>query len=218
MKNLTSRRWMVLLIIADLVLCGAFVLTGILNKKEAEDRQITKPNIQKICELATLECYYHNVSDWGQDAYGIFGSLGYGKKKIWIEYDGIVYIGIRGEQVKVSEPDKDNVITVTIPEATVLGKDLDENTIQEITSDVTVMGLFTDRVNSDDRLKALAGAQEEMVKTANNNGALLNEARELAKVIIERNIVAAGEAGGKHYTVRFVDATETETPTTAPAE
>ena len=38
------------------------------------------------------------------------------------------------------------------------------------------------------------------------NRMILGEARERAKLIIERNIKAAGEAQGKQYTVNFVDA------------
>ena len=85
------------------------------------------------CELASLECYYHNVSNWTQDAYGLFAFTGYGEKKIWIEYDGIVRVGINAGSVKISNPDKDDVITVTMPAAKVLDKDLDESTIKEIT-------------------------------------------------------------------------------------
>ena len=44
-----------------------------------------------------------------------------------------------------------------------------------------------------------------MAVSASQNGMILNEARERAKKIIEKNLVAVGEASGKRYTVRFVD-------------
>ena len=43
----------------------------------------------------------------------------------------------------------------------------------------------------------------------------LEEAQERAKKIIERNILAAGEASGKHYTVKFINAGESSTVTPA---
>jgi hypothetical protein len=47
-----------------------------------------------------------------------------------------------------------------------------------------------------------------MEASAEKNEMILGEARDRAKKIIERNIVALGEAGGKQYTVRFEDISE----------
>lgn len=205
MKKLSVRQLLIIVLVLDIALCGVLVLTKGLNRKESDDYQVSESNIRRICELATLDCYYHNVSNWTQDAYGILAFTGYGEKKIWIEYDGIVRVGINASGVKISNPDKDGVITVTIPEAKVLDKDLDEGSIREITSDRTVL-FFTDKVNTDDKIKALAAAQDDMLESASKNDMLLSEAQERAKKIIERNIVALGEAAGKQYKVRFVDA------------
>ena len=212
MKKLSTRQLLIIVLVVDIVLCGAFILTKVLNRTEPVVQQVSESNVRRICELASLECYYHNVSNWTQDAYGVLAFTGYGEKKIWIEYDGIVRVGINAGGVKISNPDKDDVITVTIPAATVLDKDLDESTIKEIVSDRTVL-FFTDQVNTDDKIKALAAAQEDMMVSASNNEMILGEARDRAKKIIERNIIALGEAGGKHYKVKFVDASETPATT-----
>ena len=216
MKKLSTRQLLILVLVVDLLLCGAFILTKVLNKKEPVAKSVSEANVRRICELASLECYYHNVSNWTQNAYGILSFTGYGEKKIWIEYDGVVRVGINAGAVKISKPDKNDVITVTIPAATILEKDLDESTIQEITSDRTVAFVFRDAVNTDDKIKALAEAQADMVESASKNEMILNEAQERAKKIIERNIVALGEAGGKHYTVKFVTTTESAAATNEP--
>ena len=216
MKKLSTRQLLILVLVIDIVLCAAFVLTNVLNKPKSAERTVSESNIKRICELATLECYYHNVSNWTQDPYGVLAFAGYGEKKIWIEYDGMVRVGINAGGIKVSDPDENNIITVTIPVAAVLDKDLDETTIREITSDKTVLGVFTDQVNTEDIRQALSGAQADMVESASKNEMVLGEARERAKKIIERNILAAGEANGKHYTVKFID--DSETPVTAPEE
>lgn len=214
MKKLSTRQLLILVLVVDIILCGAFILTKVLNKKESSDQQISESNIKRICELATLECFYHNVSDWNRPGYGIGG---YGEKKIWIEYDGVVRVGINAGGIKVSNPDKDGVITVTIPKATVLDKDLDEKSSKTIESDRTVLFFFTDQINTEDRLEAIAGAQDDMVESASKNEMVLGEAQERAKKIIERNIIAIGEAGGRHYKVQFVDASEVATEAEAPA-
>ena len=55
----------------------------------------------------------------------------------------------------------------------------------------------------DNKLKLI---QKEMENTASKDRMILSEARERAKLIIERNIKAAGEAQGIQYTVKFIDA------------
>ena len=212
MKKLSTRQLLIIVLVVDVLLFGAFVATKLLNNKAPADRQISESSIRRICELATLECFYHNVSEWHNS--GDFWNAG---KKLWMEYDGIVRVGIKGDQVKVSDPDKEDVITVTIPSATILGKDLDERSIYEIDSESPLWGFVPiyGSVSTEDRRDALANAQEDMEASAAKNEMVLGEARERAKMIIEKNIVSLGEAGGKHYTVRFVDASETQaTPQT----
>ena len=48
----------ILVLILDIVLCGAFILTNVLSKPKQAERQISESNIQRICELTALECYY----------------------------------------------------------------------------------------------------------------------------------------------------------------
>ena len=206
MKGWPTRRILALILAVDVLLLGAFVFVITGNRNVSPDREISESSIRKICELATLECFYHNVSDWSQSAYNF---LGYGAKKVWIEYDGFVRAGINAGKVRISRPDRDGVVTVTIPKATILEKDLDETTINEIDSEFTVLGLFTDAVNTEDRRKALAGAQEDMAQTAAKNEIILEEAQNRARMIIERNIVALGEASGKKWTVRFTEEADT---------
>lgn len=210
MKKLSTKQLMILLIVVDIVLCGIFVLTMTSKKAEPAKSQISDSNIQRICELATLDCFYHNVSDWSQSAYNF---LGYGAKKVWIEYDGIVRVGIQAGNIKISSPDNDDVITVTVPDAVILDNDLDENSIKEIDSEFSVLGIFADPINTEDRKNALINAQKDMVESASRNQMILGEALERAKKIIERNILALSEGSGNDYKVRFVNASEVRTDT-----
>lgn len=209
MKKLSTRQLLILVLVIDVVLCGVFVYTNNDQQVVPIVRQISKSSIQRICELATLDCFYHNVSEWKKPA----NIIGFGGKKLWIEYDGIVRVGIKADQLKVSDPDKDGLVTVTIPDATILDKDLDENSMYEIDSESPMWGFlpFYDSVNTEERKEAVADAQEDMVASASENGMILGEAQGRAKMIIEKNIMAIGEASGKHYTVKFVNASDFQT-------
>ena len=201
-KRLPVGYWLIISAIVAAVLLGATVLTTP-SKDESKGNAATSYSLSRICELATLECFYHNVTEWSKEA----DWLGFGGKKLWIEYDGIIRVGIKADEIVVSEPDASNVITVTLPKAVILEKDLDENSIYEIDSERWAGGWIpiTTSVTQEERTAAIAKAQSNMQAEASKNGMILNEARERAKLIIERNIKAVGEAQVKQYTVKFVD-------------
>ena len=119
------------------------------------------------------------------EASGLFKWLGKGYKKIWTEYSGIVELGIDVSKVSVEKPTADGVVKVTIPDAEILSVDLDEDSMSE-----------------------LAEAQNHMEETANENGNLLNQAKERAKSLIEGYVKNVGEQIGKEYTVEWVEFSE----------
>lgn len=103
-----TKTWM--LLVGTVVLC----LTGCGKETQTADFS----GVTSVCELATLKCYYHNVAKAETEASGIFAKwLKTGYKKIWTEYSGIIEYGIDISQVTVSEPDKNGVVTVTMPDA-----------------------------------------------------------------------------------------------------
>lgn len=208
MKKLSTRQLLIIVLVIDIVLCGALFVSKSVMQIVPAERQISESSIQRICELATLDCFYHNVSKWSKP--GNF--IGFGAKKLWIEYDGIVRVGVKADQIKISDPDNDGIVTVTIPKAVILDKDLDEESMYEIDSSLPMWGFIPlySNVNTEERRIALADAQEDMVASAAKNGMVLDEALVRAKKIIEKNIIAMGEASGKHYRVKFINASETQ--------
>lgn len=205
MKRLGTRKLMIIALVIDAILLGILIFPGILPTTPGIDMQISEASIQRICELSTLDCFYHNVTEWKNEG----GFLQPGKK-LWLEYDGVVRVGVKADQIKVSEPDSKGNVTVTMPEAIILGNNLDENSIREIDSELPLWGFLPiyDSVNTEERKEALASAQTDMVATAENNSMILTEARERAKTIIRKNIESIGEANGKQYHVVFVSASD----------
>lgn len=166
-----------------------------------EDKRADFSGINAVCELATLKCYYHNVARVETEVTGLWK---YGYKKIWIEYSGIVQMGIDVHKVSISKPDEDGVIKITIPDAEILSIDLDEDSMGEPLID---HGFLT-KVTKEEETDALAQAQENMEETARENTAMLAQAKERAKKLLEGYVKNIGEQIGKQYTVEWIDLVE----------
>ena len=206
-KHLKPWVIIIVLVIYNIAMFGGSSIIRDYKDSQTLDAHISKSSIQKIHELATYDCFYHNVFEWSKS-----GNIRGGAKKLWIEYDGRVRVGIK-DAIEISEPDKNNVITVTIPDAVILEMDLDEKSIYEIHSESPLWGFVPlyNSVNIEERKAALVEAQNDMEASASNNAMILDEAKERAKMIIEQNIKTAKKAEGTECTVKFVDAPEAQT-------
>lgn len=188
-----TKTWM--LLVGTVVLC----LTGCGKETQTADFS----GVTSVCELATLKCYYHNVAKAETEASGIFAKwLKTGYKKIWTEYSGIIEYGIDISQVTVSEPDKNGVVTVTMPDAQVLNVDVDEDYLG---TPLTDTGFLTS-ITTEEKTTTLAGAQEAMEQQAKENTEMLSQAKARAKTLIEEYIKNVGESIGEEYTVEWKDA------------
>ena len=187
-----TKTWM--LLVGTVVLC----LTGCGKETQTADFS----GVTSVCELATLKCY-HNVAKAETEASGIFAKwLKAGYKKIWTEYSGIIEYGIDISQVTVSEPDKNGLVTVTMPDAQVLNVDVDEDSLG---TPLTDTGFLTS-VTTEEKTTTLAGAQEAMEQQAKENTEMLSQAKARAKTLIEEYIKNVGESIGEEYTVEWKDA------------
>lgn len=186
------------LIIVMLACMSIFLLTGC-SKKESK---VDFSEVNSICELATLKCYYHNVAKEEDDAKGLLKALDIGYKKVWIEYSGIVEYGIDVNKLSISQPSKRGIVQITIPEAEVLNVDFDESSLQE---PVTDKGFLT-TITTEEKTKALAAAQNNMEESARSDSKLLIQAQQKAKEILEAYVKNVGKQTGQKYTVEWKDA------------
>lgn len=170
-------------------------------------------SIYDICELATIESYYHNVAMFekkpdGVDSFlnnvfffpfGQYTNVGY--KQFWIEYSGIVDVGIDASQVKINSPDANGVVDVYVPDAKVLNVYVDEN---EMSDPLSETGLFT-KITSEEQRDAFSSAQEAMRKEAESDQGLLLKAKKNAMRFFENYIVETGKLIGTEYKVNWLD-------------
>jgi hypothetical protein len=180
----------------------AFVLSfTCISCVKTEEQQITiKPQVSQmrsICELATLECYYHNVAKYKEeDAKGFW--LWKKDKHFWIEYSGIVKIGIDVSLLSIEV--KDDSVTIKIPNAKVLGSRIDE---ASLTKDSFIVDIDSADIDAKDQTIAFAEAKENMLRTASEDSALLASAQQRAQTLLERYITNIGNVVGKEYSIEW---------------
>ena len=180
-----------------------FFISGRTAEQPATLSLNEKANVTEICELATLRCYYHNVAEFEKqpDGWYKYGLAKYGYKKMWLEYSGIIEIGIRADEVVLHAPDKDGVVEAYMPEAVILNVTADKDTLSQ---PITETGWFT-TISSEDEAEAFAEAQKNMRLQAESDTALFSRAKSNAMKLIEQYIVRIGNELGEAYTVKWVD-------------
>ena len=176
---------------------GIFII-GYEKPEKDSKRKADFSGITKICELATLRCFYHNTTELRQDATGLFN---YGYKKLWMEYTGVIEVGIDADQVKVQKPDENNVVKVSVPEAKVLNVTADTASMSQ---PITDTGIFT-KITTEDQDEAFSQAQEDMEQEAKEDQSILARGQDNAKKLIEEYIVNVGRQIGETYTVEWVE-------------
>lgn len=192
------------------------VILSIPGNKESKPVELSEySSISDICELATLRSYYHNVAVYEEKPEGAakvisdiltwpFNQLlKTGYKQFWLEYSGIVEIGIdlKTDKIQINNPDAGGVVDVYVPDAKVLNVDADENSFSDPLDET---GLFA-TITAKERAETYAVAQDAMRQEAENDQALLRRAKNNAKILLERYIVNLGKEMGVEYFINWVD-------------
>ncbi len=170
-----------------------------------QDMQLDVLQARNVAQLATLECYYHNVALCHKDDSSTWRFWEKNTKfwlwdkdtDFWIEYDGIITLGVDEEQIKM-DVDSNNNVSVFIPKAKVLETDIDDDTYDE-SSEVT--GAGTTEPTDAEESEAIGKAQKKMEKTAKNDKSLLNNAQLRVKEVINNYIQEVGRVIGVDYHV-----------------
>lgn len=190
------------------VLAMLVCFVGGCGASDSTSSQNQTPNlaqVKSICELATLECYYHNVAKsvkFKQEGITHFGE----KDRIfWIEYTGTVKLGI--DMSRVSMEIDNNNVTITIPEAEVLEVSVNDNSYNENSYIMSQDGWNQNKITAEDATEAVKAAKEKMKQTAMENSSLLLSAQERAKKLIENYLDRLGDAVGVEYNVdwKYID-------------
>lgn len=120
-------------------------------------------------------------------------------KHFWIEYSGIVRMGIDVSLVKVEVEDMQ--VTITIPEAKVLKCTVDSESLSQ---NSYIVDENSAQVEAADEVLAVSEAQRQLEETAAKDKTLLANAQQRAKSLLEEYIKNIGEAVGEEYKIDWI--------------
>lgn len=179
------------------LLVSLFLVTGCGNKKQVEP-DLTQ--IRNISDLATVKAYYHNVAKVNKDAGVGITHIGEVDRKYWIEYTGVVKIGIK--MADISMEVKDNEVIIKLPKPVILSHNYENYNDKSIYKNDDGF-INQNKITGEDINAAIKEADEAMLKEVSNNTSLFNRAEDGAKKLITNYINEIGELSGKEYNITF---------------
>ena len=166
--------------------------------KQSSNIEPEVSRMKSICELATMECYYHNVAKYNEK--NASGMLWWQKDRtFWMEYAGVVTIGIDASLLNI-EVNGENV-TITVPPAKVLGCKVDEATL---TNESFIVSKDSAKVEAKHQSEAFKSAKEKLENEARSNSALLATAQQRVQKLLEDYVENIGNSVGKTYKIKWV--------------
>lgn len=183
-------------LLACAVLAGSLAACGGSAQKNTMEPETSQ--MKAICELAVMDCYYHNVAKFEDE--NASGVLFWQKDKhFWIEYSGVVSLGIDVSRVTVEVDDA--VVTIAIPEAEVLRCQVKSD---ELSENSYIVAKDSAKISAEDEVAAFTQAQADLEKTAAADTTLLSSAQQRAQNLLEEYVRNIGELTGKDYTIQWV--------------
>ena len=170
--------------------CGKEIVE--LNEDPEIEFSVSESQLQSICKLATLKCYFNNVAKTT-----LVGNILQKDSKLWIEYSGIVNMGVDFSKVKL-EIDGDKLI-ITMPDAEIL--DIRDPEIDDDSYYFSEKGIFSVKITAEDERDAFIEAQKNMRQIANESKSLLQTAKMRAQMLVENYVNQMDELAGTKHTI-----------------
>ena len=159
--------------------------------------------IRAVCNLATLECVYHNVARSEKKKGSGLNNLLKADRKYWVEYSGTVKLGV--DMAKGDIKVEDGTIIVYMPDAEILSIEEDPSSEKEPITDKDKSFIMKNPIQSDDITETIKSSQESVKEQIMNNTSLLRDAKERAKKLIENYIRQIEDAIGAEYKIEWRD-------------
>ena len=166
--------------------------------KEIKNIALETSQMKSICELAVMECYYHNVAKYKEE--NATGILWWEKDRhFWMEYAGVVTIGVDTSLMNIEV--KDENVTITIPPAKVLGCKVDETTLTE---DSFIVAQNSAKVEAEHQTEAFTSAKDKLESEGKSNFTLLAAAQQRVQKLLEDYVTNIGNSVGKTYKIKWI--------------
>lgn len=176
---------------------------------KAEEPALPLPQeeqVKAICQLAVLECEYHNLAKY-QDGQKVERFLWMTKgKRFWVEYSATAVLGIDADQVSMEL--QGDVVSITLPRARVLNCKVNGDSLSK---DSYIVDKDSAPVTAQDEVAAFQNAQDGLQKTVEADNNMMNLAQERAEELLRNYVNSLAKATGTEYQVEFHYIEEDET-------
>lgn len=162
--------------------------------------------VKTICQLAVLECEYHNLAKY-QDGQKVERFLWMTKgKRFWVEYSATAVLGIDADQVSMEL--QGDVVSITLPRARVLNCKVNGDSLSK---DSYIVDKDSAPVTAQDEVAAFQDAQDGLQKTVEADNNMMNLAQKRAEELMRNYVNSLAKATGTEYQVEFHYIEEDET-------
>ena len=153
--------------------------------------------VKAICQLAVLECEYHNLAKFEQKDASKF--LWMTKdKRFWVEYSATAVLGIDADQVSMEL--QGDVVNITLPKAQVLDCEVNGDSLSP---DSYIVDKASAPVTAEDEVYAFQEAQDGLQKTVEADNNMMNLAQKRAEELLRNYVNSLAKATGTEYQVEF---------------
>ena len=192
--------------VAAACVTALLLLTTACGKAEAPVLPVPQEGQMKaICQLAVLECEYHNLAKFEQkDASKFLWMIK--DKRFWVEYSATAVLGIDADQVSMEL--QGDVVSITLPRARVLNCKVNGDSLSP---DSYIVDKASATVTAEDEVYAFQEAQDGLQKTVEADNNMMNLAQTRVEDLLRNYVNSLAKATGTEYQVEFHYIEEDET-------
>ena len=156
--------------------------------------------IKEICELETLTVKCNDVIKAEKKAGEGWEHLLETDRKYWVEYTGLVEMGVNAEDIEIKV--KGNRVYIDLPEAEVLDVHVDDDSINEDSIYVSNDRFINpNKISAEEQTDIIREAQEQLKTAFEDNEEIKAEATQATKTAIENYIDKLGESFDVDYVI-----------------
>lgn len=198
-KNKTSKKVFGFLIAIILIFAlGAYIISNLKSKEKISiSSETVESSLKEAKELTTLKYNYKNVASYenSQEFHGI--TLPFTTKKFLYTYQGEINAGVDLDKARVDVNEASKIISVTLPQASILSHDIDENSVMVYDEKNSIFNPLKLEDYSDFRKEEEAKVEKEAIDKG-----LLEEAKEKSEKAV-KEILEINPIISKEYTINI---------------
>lgn len=198
-KNKTNKKVFGFLIAIILILAlGAYIISNLKSKEKISiSSETVESSLKEAKELTTLKYNYKNVASFenSQEFHGI--TLPFTTKKFLYTYQGEINAGVDLDKAKVDVNEASKIISVTLPQASILSHDIDENSVMVYDEKNSIFNPLKLEDYSDFRKEEEAKVEKDAIDKG-----LLEEAKEKSEKAV-KEILEINPIISKEYTINI---------------